>query len=115
MTGGLDLRLDRRTLLKLGGAGVGLAGLASLAACAPASSSGGGSGTIKMLYFGQQSAATSLQKALQPAITKLDKNAKLQVTAINGTDWNDFLAKVLTQIASGSAPDIVASPPRASS
>jgi ABC-type sugar transport system, periplasmic component len=60
-----------------------------------------------MLYFGQQSAATALQNALQPQVKKLDKNATLQVNGINGTDWNDFIAKVLTQIAAGSAPDIV--------
>ena len=97
--------LDRRTLLRLGGAGLAATGLGSLAACG--GSSGSGSGTITMLYFGQQSAATTLQNQLQPQIAKLDKTAKLAVTAINGTDWNDFLAKVLTQIASGSAPDIV--------
>lgn len=60
-----------------------------------------------MLYFGPQSSATALQKALEPQIKKLDKNASLTVTGITGTDWNDFLAKVLTQIAGGLAPDIV--------
>ena len=100
--------IDRRTLVKFGGAGLALAGTASLAAC----SSGGEdtastSGTIKMLYFGEQSAATALQKAIEPKVKALDSNASLQVTAINGTDWNDFLAKVLTQVASGDTPDIV--------
>lgn len=100
--------MDRRTLLKLGG-GASLAslGLGSLAGCSKGSGSGSSSGPIKMLYFGQQSAATTLQKALQPQIAKLDKSASIEITAINGTDWNDFLSKVLTQIASGSAPDIV--------
>lgn len=101
---------DRRTLLKLGGSGLALAGLATLAACSSTSGGGGGakaSGTVKMLYFGAQSAATALQKALEPKVKQLDKNASLQVTGINGTDWNDFLAKVLTQIAAGDVPDIV--------
>lgn len=104
--------MDRRTLLKLGGAGLAMTGLASLAACS--STSGGSStstrnekATIKMLYFGAQSAATALQTALQPRVKKLDKNATLQVTGINGTDWNDFLAKVLTMIAAGNLPDVV--------
>ena len=99
--------LNRRTLLKLGGAGLATVGLGSLGACSSSSSGGSGSKTINMLYFGQQSSATSLQNALQPQITKLDKNATFKVTAINGTDWNDFIAKILTQIASGSTPDIV--------
>ncbi|TDF97453.1 sugar ABC transporter substrate-binding protein [Arthrobacter terricola] len=94
-------------MLKFGGAGLAAAGLASLAACSSAAGSASSGGTIKMLFFGQQSAATALQNALQPQISQLDKSAKLEVTGINGTDWNDFLAKVLTQIASGSAPDIV--------
>ncbi|HET7723074.1 MAG TPA: sugar ABC transporter substrate-binding protein [Propionibacteriaceae bacterium] len=101
--------LNRRTLLKLGGAGLATAGLGSLAACSPSkgSSGSGGSKTINMLYFGQQSSATALQNALQPQISKLDKSATFKVTGINGTDWNDFIAKILTQIASGSTPDIV--------
>lgn len=106
MVNGLEAHVDRRTLLKLGGAGFALAGLGSLTAC---SSAGGGdsSGTVKMLYFGEQSAATALQKAIGPKIQKLDSKASFEVTAINGTDWNDFLAKVLTQIAAGDVPDIV--------
>ncbi|MFT4122256.1 MAG: sugar ABC transporter substrate-binding protein [Microbacteriaceae bacterium] len=105
MSNGLSAPISRRTLFQWGGAGLALAGIGTLAACS--TSGGSSSGTIKMLYFGEQSAATTLQKAIQPAITKLDKSATLEVTAINGTDWNDFLSKVLTQIAAGDAPDIV--------
>ena len=100
--------MDRRTLLKLGGgAGLASVGLGALAGCGSSNSGGSGSKTINMLYFGQQSSATALQNALQPQITKLDKTATFKVTGINGTDWNDFIAKILTQIASGSTPDIV--------
>ncbi|WP_460511242.1 ABC transporter substrate-binding protein [Frigoribacterium salinisoli] len=60
-----------------------------------------------MLYFGEQSAATALQKAVEPKLAQLDAGASLRVTAVNGTDWNDFLAKVLTQVASGEVPDII--------
>jgi len=107
MTNRINTPLDRRTLFKIGGAGLAAAGLTSLTGCSTFAAGSGSTGTIKMLYFGQQSAATALQNALQPQIAKLDKTAKLEVTGINGTDWNDFLAKVLTQVASGSAPDIV--------
>ena len=98
--------LSRRTLLKAGGAALALGGLGSLAGCG-----GGGSGssatTFKALYFGDQNAADALQRSLAPEVAKLDPKISLQVTAVNGTDWNDFFAKVLTQIASGSPPDIV--------
>src|SRR4051812_12644243 len=100
--------LDRRTLLKVGGAGLALAGLGTLAACSPSGgSSSGGAQTLKMLYFGDQKSASALAARLAPQIKKLDKKATIQITAVNGTDWNDFFSKVLTQIAAGSPPDIV--------
>ena len=62
----------RRTLLK-GAAGLSLAALASAAAAVVAVAGGGSSSkTLKMLYFGEQTAATELQNRLQPEISKLD-------------------------------------------
>lgn len=104
----LNAPLDRRTALKLGGGGLGLLSLAALAGCSAAgSSSSGATGTLKMLYFGDQKSATALQQRLLPQIQKLDKKSSIEIQGVTGTDWNDFFAKVLTQIASGSAPDIV--------
>jgi ABC-type glycerol-3-phosphate transport system substrate-binding protein len=107
--------LGRRDLLRLGG--LGLAGLAlagvgtSLAGCAPVTvggaAAGTSTGTLTMLYFGDQKAATTLQNALQPKVKQIDQGLTLKIVAINGTDWNDFLAKVLTLIAAGQAPDLV--------
>jgi ABC-type glycerol-3-phosphate transport system substrate-binding protein len=105
--GGLDPILGRRSLLKAGGAALALGTLGSLAACSTGGGTSGSSTTFKMLYFGDQKSADALQKSLSPEVAKLDSKIKLQVTAVNGTDWNDFFAKVLTQIASGSPPDIV--------
>lgn len=104
-----QLDFGRRTLLK-GAAGLSLAALVGAATTACSGSSGGGgssSKTLKMLYFGEQSAATELQNRLQPEITKLDPGITFEISAINGTDWNDFLAKVLTQVAAGTPPDII--------
>jgi multiple sugar transport system substrate-binding protein len=99
--------LSRRTLVQGGGAGLALAGLGSLAACNSGNSGGSSTSTLKMLFFGDQKAADALQKTLAPQVAKLDKKVTLQVSGVSGTDWNDFFAKVLTQIASGTAPDIV--------
>lgn len=102
-----QLALGRRSLLK-GAAGLSLAALVSAATTACNSNSAGSSSkTLKMLYFGEQSAATELQKRLQVQITKLDPGITFEISAINGTDWNDFLAKVLTQVAAGTPPDII--------
>ncbi|MEH3076239.1 MAG: sugar ABC transporter substrate-binding protein [Quadrisphaera sp.] len=106
-TGGID----RRSFLKAGAfGGLAAAGVTSLAACGSGGStsgSGGGSGTLRMLSFGDQKAADGLQKSLNTAIAKLDKKVTIEVTGITGTDWNDFFAKVLTQLAAGTPPDIV--------
>lgn len=99
-------QFGRRALLKGGAAGLTLAALGTSAACGRGGS-GSGSKTLKMLYFGEQSQATELQNRLQPEITKLDPGVTFEIAAINGTDWNDFLAKVLTQIAAGTPPDII--------
>ncbi len=99
--------VSRRSLLQAGGAGLGLAGLGTLAGCSKGSDSGSSSGTFKMLYFGDQKSADALKAKLAPEVTKLDSKVTLEISAVNGTDWNDFFAKVLTQIASGTAPDIV--------
>src|SRR4051812_11334763 len=100
-----QLNFGRRSLLK-GAAGLSLAALVS-AATACNSSGGSSSKTLKLLYFGEQSAADELEKRLQPEITKLDPGITFEISAINGTDWNDFLAKVLTQVAAGTPPDLI--------
>lgn len=99
--------LSRRSILKAGGAALALGGMGSLAACSTGGGASSSPTTFKMLYFGDQKSADALQKSLAPEVAKLDSKITLQVTAVNGTDWNDFFAKVLTQIASGTAPDIV--------
>ena len=60
--------IARRTLLKVGAGGLGLAALADLAACGN-SDGGSSSKKLKMLYFGEQAQATQLQNRLQPQIT----------------------------------------------
>ena len=102
-----QLNFGRRSLLK-GAAGLSLAALVSAATTACNSSGGSSSSkTLKLLYFGEQSAADELEKRLQPEITKLDPGITFEISAINGTDWNDFLAKVLTQVAAGTPPDLI--------
>ncbi len=101
-----EAALSRRTLLKAGGTGLAMAGLASLAACTSAGS-GSGSKTLTVAYFGDQKAADAFRKRIEPVVRKLDKSVTVRVNGTSGTDWNVFFAKLLTQIASGSSPDIV--------
>ncbi|GMA30321.1 ABC transporter substrate-binding protein [Litorihabitans aurantiacus] len=94
--------LSRRTLL---GAGAGLTMLSALSAagCAPRQDPN----TLTMSIFGDQSSADELRARLLEPIRELDPAVKLRVVATPGKDWNEFFAKLLTQIASGSRPDIV--------
>lgn len=99
----LQSLISRRSLLRAGAASAALAGTVGLAS---ACSSGSGD-SLTMAYFGDQKTANSLKSRLLPALQKIDKKIDLSITATNGTDWNDFFAKILTQIAAGTPPDIV--------
>jgi ABC-type glycerol-3-phosphate transport system substrate-binding protein len=106
MTSFLSTPVNRRGVL-LGGAA--LLGAAGLSACSPGgsgSSSGSGSKTLNVLFFGPQDKADQTSKVADP-FRKANPGVEVKFTGVNGTDWNDFFAKVLTQIAAGNPPDIV--------
>lgn len=94
---------SRRSVL-FGGAAI--LGAAGLAACSPGgSSSSSGSKTLNVAYFGTQQDADKTAKVAEPFM-KAHSGVTVKFNGINGTDWNDFFTKVLTQIAAGNAPDI---------
>jgi multiple sugar transport system substrate-binding protein len=97
--------VPRRSFL-LGGAAI--LGAAGLAACGSngSSSSGSGSKTLNVSIFGDQKAADGAAKVAAPFM-KANPGVTVKFTGINGTDWNDFFTKILTQIAAGNPPDIV--------
>jgi ABC-type glycerol-3-phosphate transport system substrate-binding protein len=77
-----------------------------LAACSPGNSaSSSGSKTLNVAYFGTQQAADQTAKVAEPFM-KANPGVTVKFNGINGTDWNDFFTKILTQIAAGNAPDI---------
>ena len=103
MSSFLSAPLSRRSVL-VGGAA--LLGAAGLSACAPGStSSTSGSKTLNVAYFGTQQDADKTAKVAEPFM-KANPGVTVKFNGINGTDWNDFFTKVLTQIAAGNAPDI---------
>lgn len=99
--------ISRRTLLKAGSAAAGLGALGALGGLARPALASSVAATITFAYFGDPKQATSMRDSLLPLVKKADKNADLKVVGYNGTDWNDFFAKILTQIAAGAPPDIV--------
>lgn len=96
-------QINRRSVL-LGGAA--LLGAAGLSACSPASNTSSGSKNLNVLFFGTQQKADETAKVAEPFI-KANPGVTVKFTGVNGTDWNDFFTKVLTQIAGGNPPDIV--------
>ena len=107
-------QLSRRSALA---GGLSVLGAAGLAACSsktsstPGTSGGsGGSGsspkTINVAYFGTQKGADAISAIANP-FRKANPGVTVKFTATNGTDWNDFFSKLLTQIAAGTIPDII--------
>src|SRR3954453_22011567 len=100
--------VDRRSVL-VGGAGllaaVGLSGCSS-SSKSSSTSKKSGSKTLNVAIFGSQQAADSSAKVAQPFM-RANRGTTVKFTGINGTDWNDFFTKILTQIAAGNPPDIV--------
>src|SRR6202034_2050445 len=68
--------------------------------------SSGSKNTLTIAGNGTQSAATAISQAVSPAFKQAHPGISLNFMAINGTDWNDYFAKILTLIASGNPPDL---------
>jgi len=100
--------LSRRSALAGGLSALTAAGLA---ACSSSSSGGSGasgssSKTLNVAYFGTQAGADQISKVADP-FRKTHPGITVKITATNGTDWNDFFSKLLTQIAAGTIPDVI--------
>lgn len=105
-----DLRehmLSRRRLLQMSGSAALIAGSAALlAACTPGGSTASGTKTLKVAVFGASQSLQSRERMVG-VFEGANKGVKVELIPIQGTDWNDFFTKILTQVASGNAPDVV--------
>jgi multiple sugar transport system substrate-binding protein len=101
-------RLTRRAFLGGSLSALAAAGLAGCGSSGSTQSKGGsgGKGTINVAYFGTQEEATAASKMAEP-FRKANPGYDVVFTGTNGTDWNDFFDKLLTQIAAGHTPDVI--------
>lgn len=60
--------------------------------------------TVAVLGTAQDAAARSAQVA---AFRKIHPDIPVRIQAIQGADWSDFFAKILTLVAAGTPPDVV--------
>ena len=97
-------QISRRGFLAGVGAAAGLAslGAAGLTGCANDRSPN----SLVVAVNGTQSAADAIKAAVGPPFLAAHPGVQLNVMAINGTDWADYFAKILTLIAGGLAPDL---------
>jgi multiple sugar transport system substrate-binding protein len=98
-------RLISRRGFLAGAAGAGAAaGLASLGLTGCAA--GRGPNSLTVAVNGTQAAAEAIKAAVGPPFLARHPKVQLNFMAVNGTDWADYFAKILTLIAGGLAPDL---------
>ncbi|MFF3918159.1 extracellular solute-binding protein [Streptomyces sp. NPDC001852] len=105
-----DSHLSRRTLLRYGAYGAGAAALAGTAASwdrlTGADIPGRNDGSLVVATLGSAFSPDGI-RALVAGFRRLHPDIKVRINAVQAVDWSDFFAKILTQIAAGTAPDLV--------
>ncbi len=102
----LPSTIGRRALL----GGAALAGAAGVTAAWPRLSAqdipGRGDDSLQVLILGNSSDRDGRQ-AIADAFMEAHPGETVQIQSVQAVDWGDFFAKVLTMVASGTAPDVV--------
>ncbi|MFI7007869.1 ABC transporter substrate-binding protein [Streptomyces sp. NPDC050145] len=101
---------SRRTLLRAGGWSLAAGGLAATAASwdrLTAADIPGRDGSMLTVAVLGAAIDPTMQKVLADGFQKLHPDIPVRLLAVQAKDWNDFFAKILTQIAAGRAPDVV--------
>ncbi|MFC9926260.1 extracellular solute-binding protein [Streptomyces sp. NPDC127190] len=105
-----DSLLSRRALLRYGAYGTGAAALAGTAASWDRLTGndipGRNDGSLVVATLGSAFSPAGV-RALVHGFQRLHPDIKVRVNAVQAVDWSDFFAKILTQIAAGTAPDLV--------
>ncbi|MEU6147951.1 extracellular solute-binding protein [Streptomyces sp. NPDC047081] len=105
-----DSNLTRRTLLRYGAYGAGAAALAGTAASwdrlTGSDIPGRDDGSLTVATLGPAYGPQAI-RTLTDGFRKVHPDIKLRINAVQAVDWSDFFAKILTQIAAGTAPDLV--------
>ncbi|MDX3386992.1 extracellular solute-binding protein [Streptomyces niveiscabiei] len=102
--------LSRRDLMRYGAYGAGTAALAGVAAnwdrLTGADIPGRDDGSLVIATLGS-AFDPATQRALRDGFHAVHPDIKIRVNAVQAYDWSDFFSKILTQIAAGTAPDLV--------
>ncbi|MBG0857594.1 extracellular solute-binding protein [Streptomyces spinoverrucosus] len=105
-----DSHLNRRALLRYGAYGAGAAALAGTAASwdrlTGADIPGRDDGSLVVATLGPAYGPAAI-RTLTEGFRRVHPDIKVRINAVQAVDWSDFFAKILTQIAAGTAPDLV--------
>jgi multiple sugar transport system substrate-binding protein len=96
--------LSRRAVLGLFGAGV-LGTVASVPRLTAADIPGRGDDALNIAILGTAQDAASRQELVR-AFTAEHPDIPVRIQAIQGADWSNFFAKILTLVAAGTPPDV---------
>ncbi|MET7839414.1 extracellular solute-binding protein [Streptomyces sp. NPDC005356] len=105
-----DSKFPRRALLRGASYGAGAAALAGVAASwdrlTAADVHGRDDHALVVATLGS-AVDPAAQRALSDGFRALHPGLDVRLVPVQATDWSDFFAKILTQIAAGTAPDVV--------
>src|SRR3954462_6567445 len=105
-----DSLLPRRALMRYGAYGAGAAALAGVAAgwdrLTGADIPGRDDGSLVIAALGS-AFSPEAQRALRDGFREVHPDIRIRINPVQAYDWSDFFSKILTQIAAGTAPDLV--------
>ncbi|MFD3924789.1 extracellular solute-binding protein [Streptomyces sp. NPDC058614] len=105
-----DSLLSRRALMRYGAYGAGAGALAGVAAgwdrLTAADIPGRDDGSLVIATLGS-AFNPEAQRALRDGFREVHPDIRIRINPVQAYDWSDFFSKVLTQIAAGTAPDLV--------
>ncbi|MEU5031119.1 extracellular solute-binding protein [Streptomyces milbemycinicus] len=105
-----DSLISRRGLMRYGAYGAAAAALGGVAASwdrlTGADIPGRNDGSLVVATLGPAYGPEAI-RTLTEGFRKQHPDIKLRINAVQAVDWSDFFAKILTQIAAGTAPDLV--------
>ncbi|CAM5702285.1 hypothetical protein SALBM311S_03530 [Streptomyces alboniger] len=105
-----DSLLSRRSLMRYGAYGAGAAALAGVAAgwdrLTGADIPGRDDGSLVIATLGS-AFNPEAQRALRDGFREVHPDIRIRINPVQAYDWSDFFSKILTQIAAGTAPDLV--------
>ncbi|MGI5346691.1 extracellular solute-binding protein [Streptomyces sp. CA-250714] len=106
----IDPLLSRRDLVRYSAYGAGAAALAGVAAgwdrLTAADIPGRDDGSLVIATLGS-AFDPEARRALRDGFRKIHPDIRIRINAVQAYDWSEFFSKILTQIAAGTAPDVV--------